>query len=61
MYAYGTNNCMIIGDFNYHRNKPDDTNTNRLRLLLAGLNFAQHVTEPTRTSGHTLDLVITPR
>ena len=60
-YADGTNSCVIIGDFNYHWNKPDDTNANRLRLLLAGLNFAQHVTEPTHTSGHTLDLVITPR
>ena len=60
-YADGTNSCMIIGDFNYHWNKPDDTNANRLRLLLASLNFAQHVTEPTHTSGHTLDLVITPR
>ena len=60
-YADGTNSCMIIGDFNYHWKKPDDTNVNRLRLLLASLNFAQHVTEPTHTSGHTLDLVITPR
>ena len=34
---------------------------NRLRLLLASFNFAQHVTEPTHTSVHTLDLVITPR
>ena len=59
-YADGTNNCMIIGDFNYHWNKPDDTNANRLRLILASLNFAQHVTEPTHTSGHTMDLVITP-
>ena len=60
-YADGINSCMIIGDFNYHWKKPDDTNANRLRLLLASLNFAQHVTEPTHTSGHTLDLVITPR
>ena len=52
---------MIIGDFNYHWNKPDDPNANRLRLLLASLNFALDVTEPTHTSGHTLDLVITPR
>ena len=25
-YADGTNNCMIIGDFNYHWNKEIDTN-----------------------------------
>ena len=59
-YADCTNNCRIIGDFNYHWNKPDDTNANRLILLLVSLNFAQHVTEPTHASGHTFDLVILP-
>ena len=58
--ADGTINCMIIGDFNYHWSKPDDMNANRLRLLLANLNFAQHVTDPTLTSVHTVDLVIAP-
>ena len=60
-YVDDTNNGMVIGDFNYHWNEPDDTSVNRMRLLLASHNFAQHVTEPTHTNGHTLDVVITPR
>jgi len=49
----------VIGDFNIHIDKPDNRNTCRFTDTLESLNLVQHITEPTHTSGHTLDLLIT--
>ena len=50
---------IILGDLNFHYNKPDDMDTWRLTDFLSSYNLVQHVHEPTHTSGNTLDLVIT--
>jgi hypothetical protein len=53
--------CPIIigGDFNIHVDNPADLNAARLADLLSSSDLVQHVSEPTHTLGHTLDLVIT--
>jgi hypothetical protein len=45
--------------FNILIDQSDDANTMRLEQLLRSFGYIQHVTEPTRNAGHTLDLVIT--
>ena len=56
-----TYNCPVVicGDFNVHVDQIDNPNAVRLRQLLESFGCIQHVTEPTHTAGHTLDLVIT--
>ena len=50
---------MIEGDLNIHVDIADDADAIRLRGLLESTGLEQHVTVPTHTSGHTLDLIIT--
>ena len=51
-------NTIIVGDFNFHINKPDKP-TNSFINSLDNLSLIQHITKPTHMSGNTLDLVIT--
>ena len=51
-------NTIIVGDFNFHINKPDKP-TNRFINSLDNLSLIQHITKPTHISGNTLYLVIT--
>ena len=50
---------LIVGDFNFHMNEPNDPNASIFLNLLTSFGLAQHVRGPTHQSGHTLDLVIT--
>lgn len=51
-------NAVIIGDFNFHMDKPGDRDVKRLNDVLSTAGLRQHVTDPTHTCGHILDLVI---
>jgi hypothetical protein len=47
-----------VGDFNFHwenENKPD---VQHLMDIMSTFNMSQHVNDPTHSSGHTLDWVI---
>ena len=50
---------ILTGDFNIHLDGPADQQSILAMSLLASFNLTQHVFIPTRTNGHTLDLVIT--
>lgn len=50
---------LIVGDFNFHVDCPNDVNANELLNILDSLGLSQHGTEPTHNNkGHTLDLII---
>ena len=50
---------ILVGDFNFHINVPNDRDAREFRNLLSSLALKQHVQGPTHRSGNTLDLVIT--
>ena len=50
---------VIAGDFNIHVDAPRDPDSLKLQDLLQSVGLQQHITEPTHTQGHILDLVIT--
>ena len=50
---------MIAGDFNIHVDAPQDPDSVKIQDLLQSVGLQQHITEPTHTQGHILDLVIT--
>ena len=50
---------LILGDFNIHMDVSTDADTAKFVDLLESLGLEQHVSGPTHTDGHTLDLVIT--
>ena len=52
---------MICGDFNYWLDNPSlKPNTNEFMSLLDINNMSNYVHVPIHTSGHILDLVLTP-
>ena len=50
---------VVLGDFNFHYDRRDNAEANKLRELLFSMNLDQHVQAPTHVHGHTLDLVLT--
>lgn len=50
---------LITGDFNFHMNDLNDNNAGRFKDILESTGLTQHVSGPTHTHGHTLDLIIT--
>ena len=50
---------LIVGDFNIHINAMDDFDAIIFQDLLESFSLQQHVSSPTHSSGHTLDLFIT--
>ena len=50
---------VITGDFNIHVDDPSNRQAKQFMSLLSCSNLTQHVTFPTHTSNHILDLVIT--
>ena len=52
-------NFIITGDFNIHVDKVHDPDSQTFSNILNIFNLKQHVSFPTHTSGHTLDLLIT--
>lgn len=53
------NRILITGDFNLHVDNTSDPVSREFLNLLNCLDFKQHITQPTHSRGHTLDLVIT--
>ena len=49
---------LISGDFNFHLDDPSDNDAKTFTDLLETFGFSQHVTAPTHSSRHTLDLLI---
>ncbi len=47
---------IIIGDFNFHVNKPYCEKANKFKGILSSFNLIQHITEPTHENDNTLDL-----
>jgi exonuclease III len=60
-YILTKDELLIIGDFNFHMNKPDRPNVKRMTEVLGTFDLIQHVTKPTHKLGNTLDLIITKR
>ena len=58
-YADGSDQTLIVGDFNFHIDVDSDTNGKKFMSMIQSMNFT-HVLEPIHTSGHILDLLITP-
>ena len=50
---------VITGDFNIHVDDPSNSHTKQFSSLLSSMNLTQHVTFPTHSLNHVLDLVIT--
>ena len=50
---------IIMGDFNFHTNKPTLPNVKKFNDVLDTFGLTQHISEPTHVGGNTLDLVIT--
>ncbi|KAL7406155.1 hypothetical protein ABVT39_014107 [Epinephelus coioides] len=52
------NRILITGDFNLHIDNTSDPVSREFLNLSNCLDFKQHITQPTHSRGHTLDLVI---
>lgn len=52
-------NVLILGDFNVHIENDAHVFAASFKSLLSSFGFKQHISEPTHTHGHTLDLLIT--
>ncbi len=52
-------NLVILGDFNFHVDNPNNPLARKFLNMLESFNLSQLVTASTHQSGHTLDLVIT--
>jgi hypothetical protein len=50
---------VILGDFNFHMNKPNKPEVVRFASMLSSCGLFQHIKKATHISGNTLDLVIT--
>jgi exonuclease III len=57
-HTLSTGRMIILGDFNFHWENNQNTDTIHLRQILESCSLMQHVKGPTHTSNHTLDLVI---
>ncbi|KAK6187423.1 hypothetical protein SNE40_005456 [Patella caerulea] len=55
----GPGHLIILGDFNLHVDKANDSNIKKFLLLLDAFSLKQHVDVPTHRHNHILDLVIT--
>ncbi len=53
------NELLIMGDFNFHMNKPANNKTKLMEYTLETFDLIQHVIEPRHNLGNTLDLIIT--
>jgi exonuclease III len=57
-HATTSGRLIITGDFNFHLEDSSNSDARKFNDLLISLNLTQHVTEPTHTHGHLLDLVL---
>lgn len=49
---------LLCGDFNMHDDNPNDPFAKQFTDMLSTFQLTQHITGPTHSQGHTLDLVI---
>ena len=52
------NSTVILGDMNFHYDKPNQNNTRRMINLLDTFDLVQSVKEPTHNRGHIIDWVV---
>jgi len=52
------NRVIIVGDFNIHVDDDTCKNASEFVYITESFNFTQHVSGPTHSKGHTLDLVL---
>jgi len=57
--ATSSGQLLIVGDFNFHLDNLANQNSIKFIDAVDYLNLKQHVSEPTHSKGHMLDLVIT--
>ncbi len=57
-YNLPKDELIICRDFNFHVNKPTDTDARRFTDILSLFNLTQHINKPTHKLGNTLDLLI---
>ena len=58
-YCNSITGCLLIlGDFNFHFDRPTDQHVSKILDLLKIFNLAQSVNLPTHTHGHILDWII---
>ena len=50
---------VVLGDFNYHVDKFDNSDSQAFLNVLTSMNMVQHVHQPTHKLGRTLDLILT--
>ena len=50
---------ILVGDFNFHVNKKDNTKARQFLDILDTFHLKQHINKPTHKEGNTLDLLIT--
>ena len=55
-YILTKDELLIIGDFNFHMNKPNKPNLKRTIEVLDTFDLIRYVTNPTYKLGNTLDL-----
>ena len=60
-YYVKNEDFIVVGDFNFHVNKPDDPRTKQLLDILETFDLKQQVSQPTHRSGNILDLIITTK
>ncbi len=49
---------ILTGDFNFHLNKPNESDVKQFSNLVNEAGFTQHITKPTHRDGNTLDLLL---
>ena len=50
---------FLAGDFNFHWDNKMHSDMIRMTEILNSYNLTQHINNPTHTSGHTLDWILT--
>ena len=58
---YNNNRLLLAGDYNIHMDDSNNSDTKAFLELLDNLDCQQHVDCQTHESGHTIDLLISPR
>jgi exonuclease III len=59
LYHCRDQELLIVGDFNFHFNKPNQPNVKKFHDILDMFQLTQHINTPTHKAGNILDLVIT--
>ena len=58
-FASDHTEVVILGDLNFHLDDPNASSTKKFNSILNQLNLIQHISQPTHTAGHILDVLIT--